>query len=149
MDKVLNLPKYRVWWRNALLLAYLVMLYNLHTYKYQMPSIVWQGVYSANGKSVWIIGAYSACCTALMIGILYLQTQNKAFTMFASVLFGWLYVLLGGLFCIEKLISKTLLPDKLNSQVEMLVCYPFLLVFLLACYEMYALHEVQKCRQAR
>jgi hypothetical protein len=146
MDK-LNLPKYRLWWRNGLLLAYFMMLYGLHIYKYQMPSLSRQDAYSVNGKSVWIVGAYSLCCTILMIGILYLQTQNKGFVLFAGKLFGWLYVLLGGLFFIEKVISKTLLPDKLNSQVEMLVCYPFLLVFLLACHQMYALHEVKAGRQ--
>ncbi len=144
MDKVLNLLRYRLWWRNVLVLAYFVMLYSLHTYKYQTPLLNMQGAYSANGKSVWIIGAYSVCCTALIIGILYMQTQNKAFTVFASTLFGWLYMLLGALFFIEKFISKTLLPDKLNSQVEMLVCYPFLLVFLLACHKMYALGTNKK-----
>jgi hypothetical protein len=49
-----------------------------------------------------------------------------------------LYVLLGILFVIEKFVSKTLLPDKLNSQVEMLVCYPILLVLLLVSYQLFA-----------
>jgi hypothetical protein len=141
MDISIKQPK--IIWHILLGVMYLLMLYNLHTYKYQTPSLILQGIYSANGKSTWVIGIYSICCTTLILGIIYVQTQSKLFTLFASMLFGLLYVLLVVLFFIEKIVSKTLLPDKLNSQVEILVCYPFLLVFLLACSKMYAIHESQ------
>ncbi len=121
--------------------AYLLVLYKLNVYKYQSPTNTTAiGIASANGKSIFVVGAYSLICTLLILGITYAYTQNKTFTILAGKVFAFLYVLLGILFFIEKFVSKTLLPDRVNSEVEMLICYPIVLVLLLVGYKLHKQH---------
>ncbi|MDX2306453.1 MAG: hypothetical protein NW226_26830 [Microscillaceae bacterium] len=100
-----------------------------------MPAISGWG--SMNGKPIFITGFYSLLCTCLIIAIIYVYTQDKIFSKYVGIFYGFLYVIGGVLFVIEKFVSKTLLPDKLNIYVETLIAYPFLLLCFAAAYQLY------------
>jgi hypothetical protein len=92
---------------------------------------------SVNGKSIIVTLTLTLLCTGSMLSVVYAYTLDKGFVAFAGSLFMVLYFWGGFLFLTEKFVSKTLLPDRFNSQVETLLTYPILLILLLVCYKLY------------
>ncbi|TAH28776.1 MAG: hypothetical protein EAZ06_08965 [Cytophagales bacterium] len=121
----------------SVVIFYIILLYQLYAYKYQTPISSVDNVLSANGKSIFVIGLYSLFCTMFIILILYFYTKSTSFTLLSVYIYSGMYVLLLIAFVIEKFISKTLLPDRLNSHLEMLVYHPFMLVLFLGAYQIY------------
>ncbi|TAG94977.1 MAG: hypothetical protein EAZ20_00520 [Bacteroidetes bacterium] len=116
---------------------YIVLLYQLYAYKYQTPVSYTDNTLTANGKSIFVIGLYSLFCTMFIILIIYFYTKSSSFSLLSVYIYSGMYVLLLIAFVIEKFISKTLLPDRLNSHLETLVYHPFILVVLLGAYQIY------------
>ena len=106
------------------------------------------GAYAMGGRSPILTALQSMLCSGLMIGIIYGYTLDKKYLVFVTMIFGGLYITGIVLFVIEKFVSESLIPDQINSTIELLTIQPTLLVILLGSYQFFKAKHKEVCYES-